>query len=202
MPSSSDIQQYLLGSWRMMNGKADGMRLLDITADGFWDSFLAILIALPALIAVWVAVTNSVAPPAVPVATRMSILLRLATADLGSWVLPVAAFMAAARRAGLADKLAQYVISSNWGNALLTWLMLPPALLRLLFPDADEVVNPIWGGLVILSLVLDWRLTNSALGKGGAVATAVFCAMFVASELVLYLLELALGLHSLGPATG
>ena len=202
MPSSSDIQQYLLGSWRMMNGKADGIRLLDITADGFWDSFLAILFALPALIAGWVATTNSVAPATVPLGTRLFVVLRLATAGIGVWIVPLVVFVLAARRAGLADKVAHYVISTNWGSVLISWMMLPPMLLAMMFPAADQVATTIWIGLFALSLVFEWRLTNSALGKGGAVATAVFVAMYVLSFVVLYLLELVLGLGSLEPAPG
>ena len=38
----------------MMLGKPDGLRLLDLSADGFWNSFFAIVGALPALIAGWV----------------------------------------------------------------------------------------------------------------------------------------------------
>jgi hypothetical protein len=202
VPSLSEIQQYLTGSWRMMMGKADGIRMLDISADGFWDSFFAIAIALPALIAGWVVLTNSVAPAAVPFATRLSILLRLATVDLGAWVLPLVAFVLAARPAGLADKVAHYVISSNWGSALIVWMMLPPTLLRMFFPATGEVASALSIGLFILSLVLGWRLTNSALGKGAGVASGVFGAMFVVSLVVLYLLQFVLGLGSLEPVTG
>src|SRR5262245_51293362 len=103
MPSLNDIQRYLTGTWRLMMGRPDGIKLLDISADGFWNSFLAIPVALPALIADWVTLTNSIAPVPVPFGTRLSIMLRLATVELGAWVLPLAAFMLAARRAGLAD---------------------------------------------------------------------------------------------------
>ncbi len=58
MPSAEEIQLYLTGAWRMMMGKADGLRLLDLSADGFWNSFFAIVIALPALIVGWVGVAN------------------------------------------------------------------------------------------------------------------------------------------------
>jgi hypothetical protein len=202
MPSLNEIQQYLTGSWRMMMGKPDGIRLLDISADGFWNSFFAIAIALPALIAGWVVLTNSVAPVAVPFATRLSIMLRLATVDLGAWVLPLVAFVMAARQAGLADKVAHYVISSNWGSALIVWMMLPPTLLRMFFPGVDDVASAISFGLFLLSLVLGWRLTNSALGKGAGVASGVFGAMFVVSVIVLYMLQFVLGLGSLEPVTG
>ena len=62
MPRVEEIQQYLTGAWRMMMGKPDGIRLLDISADGFWNSFFAIAIALPALIAGWVTLANTLSP--------------------------------------------------------------------------------------------------------------------------------------------
>ena len=60
MPSAEEIQQYLTGAWRMMMGKPDGLRLLDLSADGFWNSFFAIIVALPALFVGWVGVANDV----------------------------------------------------------------------------------------------------------------------------------------------
>ena len=64
MPSVEDIQQYLTGAWRMMMGKPDGLRLLDISADGFWNSFFAIVVALPALIVGWVGRRQRAGSPA------------------------------------------------------------------------------------------------------------------------------------------
>jgi hypothetical protein len=58
MPSAENIQLYLTGAWRMMLGKADGLRLLDLSADGFWNSFFAIAIALPPLTVSWVGAAN------------------------------------------------------------------------------------------------------------------------------------------------
>ena len=202
MPKIAEIQQYLTGSWRMMTGRPDGIKLLDISADGFWNSFFAIAIALPALIAGWVTLTNTLTLGAVSFGDRLSIMLRLATVDIGAWILPLAAFAVAARPAGLSDRVAHFVISSNWGSAVIVWLMLPPTLLRMFVPSAADVASVVSIGLFIVSLVLTWRLTNSAIGKGAGVASAVFGAMFVVSLLVLYLLQLALGLGSLDAASG
>ena len=96
MPRVEEIQQYLTGAWRMMMGRPDGARLLDISADGFWNSFFAIAIALPALIAGWVTLTNTSSPALLPFGDRLSIMLKLATVDIGAWILPIAAFAAAA----------------------------------------------------------------------------------------------------------
>lgn len=202
MPEVAEIQQYLVGSWRMMTGRPDGIKLLDISADGFWNSFFAIGIALPALIAGWVAVADSFVASPATFGDKLSIVLRLAMVDLGSWIIPLVLFAAFARPAGLSDRLAHYVISNNWGSVLVAWMMLPPTLLRLLFPAIGDLASAISIGLFILSLVLTWRLTNSALGKGAGVATAVFGAMFVASLVVLYTLQSALGLGTLDPSVG
>lgn len=194
MPDAAEIQRYLTGSWRMMMGRTDGIKLLDISADGFWNSFFAIAIALPALIAGWVTIANAIAPSHVAFGVRLAVMLRLATVDIGAWVLPLVAFAAAARPAGLADRFAHYVISSNWGSALIVWFMLPPTLMRLFFPETDDYASVVSTCLFIVSMVLSWRLTNIALGKGAGMATAVFAAMFLVSLVVLYLLQLALGL--------
>jgi hypothetical protein len=202
MPSTADIQRYIIGAWRMMTGKPDGLRLLDISADGFWNSFFAIVVALPALIVSWVADTNSVAPAMVPFATRLSVMLRLATVGIGAWIVPLIAFILVSRRVGLGDRVVHYVIANNWAQVVFAWIMLPPAILRMVYPPAQDFAAIITVSLFMVSMVLDWQLTNSAIGKGGGVATAVFVGMFVAVLVVEYLLHTALGLGSLGSGTG
>ena len=193
MPPAEDIQQYLSGAWRLMMGKPDGIRLLDISADGFWNSFFAIVIALPALAASWIAVANGIAQLA-DTGSRLSVILRLAVVDLGAWVLPLGALALAARPAGIADRLVHYVVATNWGSALLIWLMLPPALLKLFFPAAQDVSAVLSFVLFLASMVLSWRLTNLAIGKGAVMGSAVFAAMLIASLAVLFALQALLGL--------
>ncbi|MET0941796.1 MAG: transporter [Mesorhizobium sp.] len=193
MPSVEDIQQYMTGAWRLMLGKPDGMRLLDISVDGFWNSFFAIIVALPALAASWIAVANDITELA-DMGSRLSIVLRFAVVDIGAWVLPLGALALAARPAGIADRLVHYVVATNWGSALLVWLMLPPAVLKLFFPAAQDVSAALSLLLFLASMVLSWRLTNAAIGKGAGLGSAVFVAMFVASLAVLFALQAILGL--------
>ena len=77
------------------------MRLLDISADGFWNSFFAIVVALPALIAGWVGIANDARRSGyVSFGDRLSIMLRLATVDIGAWVLPLVALALVAPAVG------------------------------------------------------------------------------------------------------
>jgi len=193
MPSAENIQLYLTGAWRMMMGKADGLRLLDLSADGFWNSFFAIVIALPALIVGWVGVANDLSRVS-EFGSKFSIVARLATIDLATWILPLVALAAVATRAGIADRFVALVVASNWASALFVWIMLPASLFGLIWPAASEGSSAVSLVLFVVTMVLSWRLTNVALGKGPAVTTAVFTGMFLVSLAVLFILQSAFGL--------
>ena len=194
MPPAEDIQQYLTGAWRLMMGKPDGIRLLDISADGFWNSFFAIVISLPALVVGWVAVANELSQDPDVASGRFSIFLRLGLVDIGAWVLPLAALALVAKPAGIGGRFVHYVVATNWGSALIVWSMLPPALLRLFFPAASDTASAISLVLFAISMVLSWRLTNAALGRGPSIASAVFAGMFAVSLAVLFALQALFGL--------
>ncbi|QND67516.1 transporter [Mesorhizobium loti] len=193
MLSADETQASLTGAWRLMLGKADGLRLLDLSADGFWNSFFAIVVAAPALIVGWVGIANEIGDPDA-FAGRFSMLVRLATVDIGSWVLPLIALALIAPRAGIGGRFVHYVVASNWASAITAWLMLPSALIRLFLSSASQVSSIVSLLLFALSMVLTWRMTNATIGKGATVGTAVFVGMFIASLLVLFGLQTLLGI--------
>lgn len=194
MPSGNEIQQYLTGAWRLMLGHGDGLKLLDLSVDGFWNSFFAIVLALPAFFVSWAGIANRLGVQPELYGSPLSIVLRLAIVDLGAWVLPLVALAFAAPRAGIGGRFVHYVVASNWGSVLVVWIMLPATLIRLFAPDLEGIAAALSLLLFALTLVLSWRLTNAALDKGAAVATGLFAAMFVASLLALFLLQALLGL--------
>lgn len=198
MPPADDIQRYLTGAWRLMMGKREGVALLDVSADGFWNSFFAIAIALPALIVGWVGTANEIGADPAAAASRLSYLLRLALIDIGAWILPLIGLAFVASSAGIRDRFVHYVIASNWSSAILAWLMLPAALLRLVTASNSDLALTLSLGLFLLSMVLSWRLTNAVIAKGAAMGSAVFAGMFIASLVVLIVLQAALGVYVSG----
>lgn len=195
MPPSEDIQQYLVGAWRLMTGRRDGLAMLDLSADGFWNSFFAIVVALPALIVGWVGTANELSADPIASASRFSYLLRLALVDLGSWIVPLVALALAAPLAGLRDRFVHYVVATNWASVILAWLMLPAALLRMFTQPGSELVIVLSLALFALSMALTWRLTNAVIDRGAAMGTAVFAAMIIASIIVLVVLQSAFGIY-------
>lgn len=201
MPGFEDIWRYMQGAWLLMMGRSSGLHHFEISADGFWNSFFAIPVALPALLLGWLAIANDLAADPVIFGSRASIVVRLAVIDILAWLVPLAFLALAVRPAGIADRFAHYVIASNWGSALLVWLMLPASLFRMATGPGDGTTL-VSLALFVVTLVLSWRLTNAALGKGPAVATAVFAGMLVASLAMIISLQNMLGLSGADQFSG
>ena len=193
MPSADEIQSYLWGVWRLMSGRPDGMRALDFSADGFWNSFFAMVLALPALGVGWVAFANDLGGGE-GLGFRLSILLRLAIIDLAVWVVPIVLLAAVAGPAGLGNRFVPYVVANNWAAPIFIWFLLPPSLMALFWPASGDLAAVLSLGLMMVTLVFAWRLTNTVIGMGAAIATAVFVGMFIASVVLLLTLQSLFGL--------
>ncbi|MBB3235437.1 hypothetical protein FHS20_002315 [Phyllobacterium endophyticum] len=194
MPDLDDIQRYLWGAWRMMNGHADGLDQLDFSEDGFWQSFHAITISLPPLILGWIIFANDMITLQPEAGNRFSIMGRVAFVDLSAWVIPLVIFALLARRLGLNKRFSPYVVASNWGTAIGAWLMVPATLARLLLPGWPALATGfglvLYGGIMYLT----YRLTHVALKKSHAYSATFFVAMVLGSLFLMILLQNVLGI--------
>lgn len=203
MPTLEDIQRFFIGTWRMMTGRADGISLLDISEDGFWNSFYAMIVAAPALLIGWVSLSNDLAGEIGGLGdvgmSRFGIVARAAIVDGLSWVLPLVILAVVARKVGIAQRFPHYVVASNWGSALIAWLLLPASLLRLLLPasvDINALVGLASFGIV---MALSYRLTQSALQKPHTVVAPLFAAIVFVSVLITIMLQSFFGIaYSVG----
>ena len=191
MLPAEDVFRQMKGAWHMMTGRHDGLRLLDLSSDGFWTSFFAILVAGPALLAGWVSLVPDLVAPGASLGHRFSVLLRVGLADLGAWVLPFIVLAAIAHYLGIRQRFVHYVVAINWGTAIFAWMTVPASLVLLFFPDAGELVAILSLLVFAATLMFYWRLTNAALQKGAMVATGIFVFMLVVSLLTLF------GLHDI-----
>ena len=194
MPPAEDIQRQMTGAWMMMTGRRDGIRQLDLSMDGFWNSFFAIVVAAPVMLAGWAPMAGEIAGADTGFGHRASIVARLALVDIGAWILPIVGLAAIAGAAGIRDRFVHYVVATNWGGALFSWFMLPVAVMRLFAPGLEDVTTALSLGIFLACLVLLWRLTDAAVDKGAGVATAVFSGMLIASILTLFALQDLLGI--------
>lgn len=194
MPGADDIRSYLSGVWQMMmSAEPDGLQKLDISADGFWRSFWAIPLALPALLLNWT--TLAIALEAQGVAgSRLAIVVQLGLVDLATWLLPLVALAFLAGPIGIGGRFVHYVVSGNWGGLLLIWLMLPPVLLSLVFPASGPLTDVISTILFVTALILSWRLTRAAIERDWTYTSALFTGMLIAAISIAYGGQVVFGL--------
>ncbi len=187
MPPFESVMRFMSATWGMMTNRPDAVRELDTSADGFWESFWAMAVAVPPLMVTWVSfATLNGAEMGL---SRWTAFFAAIGIEGAAWILPIAGFVLIASKINLASRMPDYVVATNWGSALLAWLYWPPALLRLMFPALGETAEILELIVYVAILVLWWRLTNAALRKGPAVATAVFMAMLFATLSVVSIVQ-------------
>lgn len=164
MPGGDEIQNALRTSWRLMRGKPDAVRQLDLSADGFWNSFFAIVVAIPPLFVFWTREAIDLAPGSS--GERVGIVLRLVVIEAVAWVLPLLVIAYGLYQFGRHDRVAAFVVSNNWGSALVSWLILPVMLPALLLPADSDFGAVLLLVTIIAVLTLFWRLNNAALNMG------------------------------------
>ena len=180
VPDLSDIMRFFTGTAMMIAGRSDGLRRLDLSADGFWQSFSAMIVALPPAAISWVEFETMERTGPAPEAGAVAIYGAHALADFLAWVLPVFVLMMVARRIGYGKKIVPLVVATNWGGAFLSWLFAPYWALVLLFGPGET--TKIVGALVTLaSIALTVRLIFVALGKDFVGALGVAVLMVVAT---------------------
>lgn len=193
MPPADEIQRNVTAAWRIMMGRYELVRAYDFSADGFWNSFFAIVLCLPVLLTSWVPLANEMASPISSFAERLSIVLRLAIVDLASWVLPLVVLGLLAGLIDVRDRFVPYVVVTNWGSVILVWMLLPANLIRLVWPAEIELAMLLALVVFLATMVLLWRLTNAAIGKGPMIASTVFATVLLTSFFILFTMQALLG---------
>ncbi|WP_246723071.1 MULTISPECIES: hypothetical protein [Aureimonas] len=123
--------RYFSGILRLMQGKRDGLQRLNLSADGFWASFGAIIVSLPPMALSWVEF-ETVERQWPFIGSGVGAYAAHALADVTAWILPLLILIMAARHIGLRRKIGPIVIALNWSGALLAWALVPLWLLMLL----------------------------------------------------------------------
>ncbi|BDA82686.1 hypothetical protein Sa4125_02280 [Aureimonas sp. SA4125] len=179
-PTLDEVLRYFTGAAELMLGRAEGLRRLDLSADGFWRSFFAIPVALPPMALSWVQFERLPRPVALLVPSPALAYSAHALADFLAWILPVVVLMLVARPIGYSRKIVPLVVATNWGGALIAWALVPYWLIGLMAGDGEIMAGL---GLVagLGSIALTIRLTSSALGRDILAAVAIVLLMLVLS---------------------
>jgi hypothetical protein len=162
-----ELRDSLWGAWRLAHLDASGMRWFNLTADGFYRSFVAALLVAPAyLLLVWL--------DAAFAGSQRSVLADIVAYPL-LWLIYPVLLAASVRPLGLASGYAAGVVALNWAQVVIMAALLPVSLLVL--TDALGA----FGLLLYLatyaaSLFYTWSVLRTALGTTPAIAAALTAA--------------------------
>lgn len=166
------------GAMRLMAGKPDGLKRLDLSADGFWGSFAALLVALPPAVLSWI--EAEIVERGGARAGDLSVYAAYAGAELAGWLVPLLALMAIAPQIGFSRKIVPLVVALNWGNALLAWALMPLWLFLLMAGGSQGAT--LVGFLAFLgAIILTVRLVATATGSELPISTAIVLGLIAGS---------------------
>jgi len=165
--AAEDIARSLRGSWRLMSEGEKALPDLDLTRDGFWRSFLAFALMLPATVALLAAARLS---SGLSNAAGLFTSPLLAATVIGSLLLAiliVPAFLVALRpELARETRFTSFVIAWNWAGIVSASLMALPAAVFALGWSTPELALLHFLAFGIVVLRLRYAVAQAAFGSG------------------------------------
>lgn len=154
-----------------LKGDDSAVGKMDISAEGFWRSFAAILYSLPALFFMWV--VSARVPDYVPADRSMAGRIAFdAVFDIGVWLVLIAVLVLLLGQFGYTRRLTHFVVARNWTTLLFNYVMAIALIPGMFETQIDVGTIPL---LIALVAVL-WafvRITRQSLESGAGFAVAL-----------------------------
>ena len=184
--TADDVVRSLRGTVALLNRRPDGLKSFDMTEKGFWHSFGAIWLALPAFVVVLAFERHRLGllGPDAAILDASWVTAVVAAGYVGSFLVLPLGMIGIARRLGLGARYVPFVIVTNWALAVgLTILSVPAALLLLGWATPSLAVLYVLAfGAIVVRLL--WLATKATLGVSGGLAAAIVV-MAVALDLLI-----------------
>ncbi|SEF49710.1 hypothetical protein [Bosea lathyri] len=179
--AADDVARSLRGSWRLMTRGAEALPELDLSRDGFWRSFAAFALMLPATIAMLAAVRvlaglpNSAglfgSPPLVAAVIAAECLAILAVPALLIGLIP---------RLAHASRFTSFVIAWNWAGIVSASLMAVPAAVFAIGWSPPGLATLQAATFAVIVLRLRYCVARAIFGAESGIAMLIIMASVVA----------------------
>jgi hypothetical protein len=183
MLDRDEVVRSLDGAWQLFLDRPNAIRRFDVSVDGFWRSFAAIVLVLPSYAFAALAERRVTLTDAIPDETFSDTLFVIDGAlSLGlDWIMLPLLLAVAARRLGVARNYVAFVVARNWCTVIAALPFGVIGLLFLLDVIGTEAANFL--SLVTLFVVLrySYLVARRALGVSVALAGGLVVFDFVLS---------------------
>jgi hypothetical protein len=178
MLSQAELKSAFEGALLLARGDAAGMTRFDLTIEGFWRSFFAIVVAAPAYLLLLV---DQYATTGVGAHIGGVIMIEALAYVIGWCAFPVAAIFLT-RVLGLGAHYVSLIVASNWSGVLQVLVLAMAVLLGTLLPSALRGLLGL--GALVAVLGYQWFVVRTALETTGTTAAALVAVDILLSMLV------------------
>ena len=173
--TADDVNRSFKGMLALLNSRVEGLKAFDMSERGFWRSFTAIWLTLPAYI-VSVALARQqlgFLQPEQSLFGNAWIDMVVALGHVASFVALPVAMIFIARRLNLTGRYVPFVIVTNWISVIGLLALSVPAILLLLGWATPPLASLFSLAFAVIVLRMQWFATKATLGLSGPVALAI-----------------------------
>jgi hypothetical protein len=164
--TADEVNRSFRGALDLLNSRVEGLKAFDMSERGFWRSFAAIWLTLPAYI-VSVAFERlrlGLLAPNHPLLDSIQIDLLVALGQVASFVALPVAMIWGARQLRLTHRYVPFVIVTNWINVIAMLVMSVPIMLLLLGWAPPALASLFSLAFFVIVIRVQWFATKATLG--------------------------------------
>ena len=174
MPSRDEILRSLTGAWNLFLDRPDALRYFDISVEGFWRSFAAILLVAPSYVVIAAAERTQILTSAVEQSFDGGAFFLNKVLSVGmDWIAFPFLLALVVGPLGLSRTYAAFIVARTWGAVL---ALLPFVAIGLLYLGgilSAEAFNVISMVILIVVIRYSYLIARRALGAEIGMAIAI-----------------------------
>ncbi|HLN07448.1 MAG TPA: hypothetical protein VK281_00550 [Xanthobacteraceae bacterium] len=158
-----EVIRSLKGSFRLIQREADGFRAFDISIAGFWRSFAAIVLTLPAFVALLAERRLDAGPMVGGLFDDAGLVLREVLIFIACWIAFPLVMIGFVRLMGLERRYVGYVVAYNWSTVIAAFVLAFPAALHVLGLATPALAGFYTAAFGVIVVQYRWFLARTAL---------------------------------------
>lgn len=173
--TTDEVHRSVMGTLALLNRRVEGLKAFDMSETGFWRSFAAIWLTIPAYVVslAFERMRLGLAEPDGHLLDHVGLDFAVATAHVGSFVALPIAMIWIARRLDLTTRYVPFVIVTNWITVMGLMVLSVPCLLLVLGWATAQLASFFTLAFAVVIVRLQWFATIVTLGVSSSLAAAI-----------------------------
>lgn len=165
------LRENFAGAWAIMRGRPEGLARLDLSLEGFWRSFAAILLLVPFALLALISQQRLVAASGeAPGALSGGGLAVEAVALLADWFTFPLVFALLARPLGLGARYVPFIVARNWAAVIIAAMVAVVHAMHVLGLVPSPVAPFLLFAAIALALRFSYVIARTTLAVSAGVA--------------------------------